>query len=119
MASAMSRAERVFVPLNIKCSMKCEIPFLDGISSREPARYQNPIATERTCGIASVTMRMPFGSTVRWYKRKDLRCHGFAGAPGAAHSSIRRPALAGAPRAAAAAAWLCQRLLPKGWPFPL
>jgi len=43
------------------------MPFFAGNSSREPVSIQKPRERERTCGIASVTMRTPFGRVVFWY----------------------------------------------------
>src|SRR5262245_7640261 len=62
MAPAICAAERVVVPLNTRCSIRWEMPPRSSGSTREPVSTQMPTATERTCGIASVTMRMPFGS---------------------------------------------------------
>jgi len=39
-------------------------------SSREPVSTQMPTATERTCGIVSVTRRMPLGSALFRYATK-------------------------------------------------
>jgi hypothetical protein len=64
-ASAMSRAVRLLVPLNSRCSRKCEDPLIRGGSSREPASTQKPRATERTPGIRSVTTRSPVPNSVR------------------------------------------------------
>src|SRR5437879_3586302 len=61
----MSLALRVGVPLNNRCSRKCEAPAMAGRSSREPALTQMPIVTERTDGIRSVTMRNPDSNSVR------------------------------------------------------
>src|SRR5215470_1474254 len=61
MATAIASAERVAVPLNTRCSMRWEIPPRSSGSAREPVSTQMPTATERTCGIASVTTRTPFG----------------------------------------------------------
>ena len=55
MARAMSSAERVAVPLKTRCSMRWEIPPRSSGSTREPVSTHTPTATERTCGIASVT----------------------------------------------------------------
>ena len=64
MARAMASAERVAVPLKTRCSMRCEMPPRSSGSTREPVSTQTPTATDRTCGIASVTRRMPFGRTL-------------------------------------------------------
>ncbi len=61
---AMSSAERLVVPLNTMCSMKCEMPFSSGDSWREPVPIQMPTATERTCGMVSVIKRIPLASEV-------------------------------------------------------
>src|SRR5471030_1685217 len=61
---AMSSAERVVVPLNSMCSMKCVMPFCSGVSRREPAPTQMPTETERTCCMASEITRTPFESVV-------------------------------------------------------
>src|SRR5690625_267329 len=67
MASAISRALRFSVPLNNKCSIRCDMPLFSTSSLREPDRTQNPRVTERTCGISSVTIRIPLSNTVRLY----------------------------------------------------
>src|SRR3954463_13401424 len=59
----MSSAERLRVPLNSMCSMKCESPLVSGVSLREPVETQTPRETDRTCDIRSVMMRTPFGSS--------------------------------------------------------
>src|SRR5581483_2794691 len=64
-ASAMSRAVRVRVPLNSRCSRKWEDPLILGGSSREPASTQKPSATERTPLMRSVTTRRPDSNSVR------------------------------------------------------
>ena len=43
--------------------MKCVIPDLAGVSSREPTPIQNPTATERTPGMCSATTRSPVSSS--------------------------------------------------------
>src|SRR5262249_9149507 len=43
--------------------MRWEMPPLLSASTRDPVSTQIPTATDRTCGMASVTTRMPFGST--------------------------------------------------------
>src|SRR4051794_32895543 len=58
-ASSISSELKRSVPLNSRCSRKCEIPACCSSSSREPTRTQNPSATERTEGMASVTTRTP------------------------------------------------------------
>ena len=47
--------------------MKCVMPALEGVSSREPAPIQNPRATDRTLGIRSVITRCPESSSLRTY----------------------------------------------------
>jgi hypothetical protein len=44
--------------------MKCETPFCAPVSRRDPAQIHTPTETDRTCGIASVMTRTPFGSVV-------------------------------------------------------
>ena len=63
MARAIVSAERVAVPLKTRCSMRWEIPPRSSGSTREPVSTHTPTATERTCGIDSVTRRMPLGRT--------------------------------------------------------
>ncbi len=58
-SSAISRAVRSGVPLNNRCSRKCEIPDCSGVSSREPVPTQTPTHSEATSGIDSVTSLMP------------------------------------------------------------
>ena len=67
---AMSSADRLVVPLNSMCSMKCEMPFCSGDSRREPAPTQIPTETERTCGMTSVMTRTPLASVVISMSRK-------------------------------------------------
>ncbi len=52
------------VPLNSRCSSRCESPAWSSDSSREPVPIQNPSDTDRTEGIASVTIRTPESSVV-------------------------------------------------------
>jgi hypothetical protein len=52
------------VPLNNKCSRKCEAPAVEFDSSREPTLTQIPKAAERTDFSSSVTIRKPLGKTV-------------------------------------------------------
>ena len=61
----ISSAVRRRVPLNSRCSRKCEAPARTGDSSREPTATHTPNDTLRMAGIASVMMRNPLGSTVR------------------------------------------------------
>ncbi len=64
--SAISIAEKRSVPLNSRCSRKCERPAWAGVSSREPVRTQSPSATDRTEGTSSVTTRTPVPCSVSW-----------------------------------------------------
>ncbi len=67
MARAMSWAERVAVPLKTRCSIRWEMPPRASGSAREPVSTQIPTATERTCGMVSVTRRTPLGrALLRW-----------------------------------------------------
>src|SRR5690606_28254462 len=61
----MSRAERLRVPLNSRCSRKWDTPARRGGSSREPTPTQIPNDTLRIAGIDSVRIRSPLGRTVR------------------------------------------------------
>src|SRR6266571_4424496 len=61
---AISSADRLLVPLNSMCSIKCVIPFSSGDSRREPVPTQTPTDTERTWGITSVMTRTPFVNDV-------------------------------------------------------
>ena len=58
-SSEISIAEWRSVPLNSRCSRKCETPACAGVSSRDPVLTQSPRATERTEGTTSVTTRRP------------------------------------------------------------
>ena len=60
----MSRALRSAVPLNSRCSRKCDAPASVPDSSRDPMPAQTPIDTEREPGTCSVTTRNPDGSVV-------------------------------------------------------
>ncbi len=64
MVRAIASALRVAVPLKTRCSIRWEMPPGSADSSREPVSIQMPTATERTCGIRSVTIRIPFGRTL-------------------------------------------------------
>src|SRR3954451_23163214 len=55
----MSWALRVSVPLNRRCSRKCDAPATRSSSWRDPAPTQKPTVTERTSGIRSVTRVRP------------------------------------------------------------
>ena len=89
-ASAMSRADRFFVPLNSRCSRKCDVPAISGRSSREPTLTQMPSATERISGMRSVTTRRPDEYSVR---ASSAAPAGFAGLTSRARSPppSRRP----------------------------
>src|SRR5262245_11512010 len=77
MVTAIASAERVAVPLNTRCSIRWEMPPRSSGSTREPVSTQMPTATDRTCGIASVTIRTPFGSSVlRQVTGEPLRTSG-------------------------------------------
>src|SRR3954453_7786367 len=58
-------ALRVVVPLNSRCSRKCDEPATAGCSSREPTPTQMPRVADRTPGIVSVSTRSPPGSSGR------------------------------------------------------
>src|SRR5437870_11433516 len=73
--------------------MKCEIPALESVSSREPAPIQKPRATERTLGMRSEITRSPESSSERTYFcTRSLSLAGSAGRPG--HLTRRRNQLA-------------------------
>ena len=59
--------------------MKCEIPFSGPCSIREPLPIQTPKETDRTYGIASVTIRIPLGNVARSISRTvgDARTMGY------------------------------------------
>src|SRR4051794_27946582 len=61
----MSMAERVGVPLNRRCSRKCDAPLSCAASSLDPTCTYTPTAADRTPGICSVTTRRPPLRTVR------------------------------------------------------
>ena len=61
---AISRAERLFVPLKSMCSMKWVSPASSGASSRLPTFSQNPTETVGKASISSVITRRPFSSVV-------------------------------------------------------
>ena len=63
---AISSAVRLLVPLNTMCSMKCARPFRSMDSARDPVPSQIPTEADRTCGIFSVTITTPLGSSARW-----------------------------------------------------
>jgi hypothetical protein len=62
--AAISAADRCRVPLKSACSMKCMIPFLAGVSWRDPVLRKAPKLTDRTCGTRSVITTRLFGSRV-------------------------------------------------------
>src|ERR1019366_8224447 len=68
----MSSADRLVVPLNSMCSIKCEMPFCPVDSRREPEPIQMPTDTLRTCGITSVITRTPLPSVLISMFRKGL-----------------------------------------------
>ena len=68
----MSSADRLVVPLNSMCSMKCEMPFCSGDSRREPEPIQMPTETLRTCGMTSVMIRTPLSSVLISISRNGL-----------------------------------------------
>src|SRR5581483_11007268 len=79
----------VSVPLNSKCSSRCESPAWSSVSPREPVPIHSPSATERTAGIASVTTRTPESSVV-----SRCVCATTSGAgpgPGRGHGRDRDP----------------------------
>ena len=61
--SAICCAVCVPEPLNNRCSMKCETPARESVSSREPAPIQNPSETERT--LSHVLADEPFAGRER------------------------------------------------------
>ena len=68
----MSIALRSAVPLNSRCSRKCEQPWSCGDSSREPTPTHTPIEADRTPGMSSVMIRSPEGRTVR--RTRETTC---------------------------------------------
>src|ERR1017187_1811917 len=68
----MSSADRLVVPLNSMCSIKCEMPFCPVDSRREPEPIQMPTDTLRTCGMISVMTRTPLLSVLISMSRKAL-----------------------------------------------
>src|SRR5436190_1565971 len=66
MVSAMSRADSFSVPLNSRCSRKCDAPAIVMSSSREPVATQKPAVTDRTSGMRSVTTVRPLSRHVDW-----------------------------------------------------
>src|SRR5215211_849159 len=71
--SSISVEPKLRLPLNSRCSMKCESPAWPSASSREPAPTHRPSAIERTPGIASVTTRTPASSSVRRWRSSFTR----------------------------------------------
>src|SRR5688572_1600817 len=115
-ASAMARADHRGVPLNRRCSRKCDAPAASGASSREPVPTQKPTVTERTSGMRSVTTVRPLSSVVVRIKRSALPAPAAGAAvvaPGPA--AALAPPAAGARRLAGAeVAELLGRLLLPG-----
>src|SRR5205823_1748347 len=72
------------VPLNSRCSRKCEIPACSGASLRDPTPTQKPSAIERTPGTTSVTTRTPESSS-------DTRCASVTAMPLPAVASVVAP----------------------------
>src|SRR4051812_13884265 len=112
MDSAIARALRVSVPLNTRCSRKCDAPEIGPGSSRPPTPTQNPTVADLASGIRSVTRRMPLART-------DASISGsIAGKSAAAAAATAAPAAAttAAPAAStiAATAAARRRLLPGG-----
>ncbi len=60
-ASAMAVADRSAVPLNSRCSRKCDEPARLSSSSRDPVPTQKPMHTERASSIRSVARASPDG----------------------------------------------------------
>ncbi len=85
---AISSAERLEVPLNTMCSMKCERPFCSGASQREPFPTQMPTETERTCGMVSLITRTPFGIVVVSISRTLVGVFCMSGTGGVPHSFV-------------------------------
>src|SRR5947209_19598182 len=83
------------VPLNSRCSSRWESPACSSVSALEPAPIQNPSDTDRTEGIASVTIRTPESSVV---SRCSAATAGLG--PGALRVAVAHPAT-GVPRRAA------------------
>src|SRR5205823_3077529 len=55
------------VPLNSRCSMKCETPARSSFSSRAPAPIQKPSETDRTLGTFSEITRSPESNSESTY----------------------------------------------------
>ena len=64
-ATAISRAERLFVPLNRRCSRKCVDPAVRGPSSREPTGTHRETPALFVAGIVWVRTRVPAPRIVR------------------------------------------------------
>src|SRR6266850_3853338 len=60
----MASADRVAVPLKTRCSIRCDMPPRSSGSWRDPVSTHTPTATDRTCGIGSVSTRMPLPRTL-------------------------------------------------------
>src|ERR1700694_5833585 len=54
------------VPLNKRCSIRCDRPASASLSALDPTPTQKPSDTDRTEGIASVTIRTPESSVVNF-----------------------------------------------------
>ena len=61
-ASEISKAVRFWVPLNIMCSIKCEMPFSFSLSKQEPVPTSTPMLTESSPSICLTTSRSPLGN---------------------------------------------------------
>src|SRR5579875_2267009 len=77
-AVAISRADRSGVPLKSRCSRKWEAPARAGGSSTEPVPTQNPMLTERTSVISSVTTVRPPSTAVHRCRTGSLAPTGVA-----------------------------------------
>ena len=55
----ISLAERLFVPLNSRCSMKWQTPLSSAGSYREPTPTHKPTLTLIMCGISAVATVRP------------------------------------------------------------
>ena len=97
-SSSISNELKRSVPLNSRCSRKCEIPAWSVASLREPVRIQKPRAMERTEGMPSVTTRTPEPTSVS--RGSAVTC----GSAVAATAVAATPVAALTPPAATAAA---------------
>ena len=105
-SSEISIAECRSVPLNSRCSRKCETPACAGVSSRDPVLTHIPRATERTEGTSSVTTRRPLSSSVSSTPSGQAPASPIAALALASAAPPSRPPVAPSrpPRAAAVAA---------------